>query len=132
MIQVGLPEDAAQRRLPDQGRGAHVVQHFHHGFLGVDDPEIDDGVDLHGHVVARDCLLGRHFEGDDAQVDLAHAFDTRNQEEQARSARSDKDTKRHEGYLGNKKIFIMIKNNRKKRHSKRDTVENKNKDKMRG
>jgi hypothetical protein len=52
----------------------------------VDDPRVDDGVDLHGDVVLGDHVLGRHVHGDHLQVDLADAVDAERQhEDQARA-----------------------------------------------
>ena len=81
-----------QGGLADQRRGADVVEDLDDRVLGVDDAEVDDGVDLDGDVVTRDGFLGGNFEGDDAQVDFAHTLGAGDQEEKARPACSDQAT----------------------------------------
>ena len=68
------------------------VEDLDHRLFGIDDTEVNDGVDLNGHVVAGDCLLGRNFESDDAQGDFAHALGAGDQEEQTWTAGSDQAT----------------------------------------
>ena len=49
----------------------------------IHDPEVDDGVDLHRHVVAGDDVLRRHVHDDRAQADAHHAVDRREHEDDA-------------------------------------------------
>jgi hypothetical protein len=72
-----LAEDAAQRGLADERGGADVVEDLDDPVLGVNDAEVDDGLDLDGDVVTRDGFLGGNFEGDYAQIDFAHALGAR-------------------------------------------------------
>ncbi len=57
VIQVGLAEHAAQRRLRHQRGGFEKVLHFHDRGLRIDDAEINDRVDRHRHVVSGHHLL---------------------------------------------------------------------------
>src|SRR5206468_507402 len=54
---------------------------------------VDDGVDFDGDVVAGDRFLSGDLECDDAQVNLAHALDAGDEEEQARSTCPDQAAK---------------------------------------
>ena len=81
------PSTDAQRRLRDLRRRDHVVLDLHDRALGVDDPEVRDGVHAHRHVVLRDHLLRRHVQRDRAQVDLDHLVDDRDEQEEARALR---------------------------------------------
>jgi len=53
--------------------------------FGIDDPEVDDGVDGHRNVVLGHHLLARDDEGHDSQVHLDHAVHDRDEEDHARS-----------------------------------------------
>ena len=90
LIEVGLAEHAAQRRLGDLRRRAEMVDDLDDGVVRVDDAEVDDGVHLDRDVVARDALLARHVHRHRAQVDLHHAVDDRQEDEQARSLGADR------------------------------------------
>ena len=79
----GLAEDAAERGLRDLRRGAEVVEDLDDGVLGVDDAEVDDGVDLDGDVVAGDALLAGDVHRHGAQVDVDHAVDDGQDDEEA-------------------------------------------------
>jgi hypothetical protein len=56
------------------GRGEEILD-LDHRELRIDDAEVQDGVDLQGHVVARDHVLARDVDDDDAQVDADHLLD---------------------------------------------------------
>src|SRR5215210_965494 len=84
VVEVLLAQDAPERRLGDLARREHVVLDLDHGFVGIDDPEVDDGVDAGRHVVAGDDVLGRHVHGDGAQVHLDHLVAYGDEEEQPR------------------------------------------------
>ena len=47
LVEVGLPQDAAQRGLGLLARGVEVVLHLHDGLDRVHDAEVDDRVHLH-------------------------------------------------------------------------------------
>ena len=89
-IEGGLAEDRPQRGLRDLRGGVDVVQDLGHRPSRVDDLEVDDRVDLGGHVVVRDHLLRRHLERDRALVDLDQAVDAeRDDEEESRAFEGD-------------------------------------------
>ena len=75
LVEVGLAEDAAQRRLRLLARGVEEVLDGDHRLQRVHHPEVDDRVHLHGDVVAGDHVLGRHVEDDRAQAHPHHAVD---------------------------------------------------------
>ena len=66
-----------------------VVGDLGHGVLGVQHAEVQDGAHPDRDVVAGDDFLGRDLQGDDAQVDLHHPVDERDDEEQARPLGAD-------------------------------------------
>ena len=78
-----------QGRLAHQRGRAAVVDHRDDGAARLDHAEVGDGVDLDGDVVAGDRLLGRDVQGDDAQIDLDHPLDLRDQQDQPGASRSD-------------------------------------------
>ena len=82
-----LSEDRAERRLRDLRGRDHVVLDLDDRRVRLDDAEVRDGVDPHGHVVLRDHLLRRDVQRHRAQVDLHHAVDDRDQQEDARALR---------------------------------------------
>src|SRR5713101_3645738 len=69
LVEGGLAQDRTKRGLRDLGRRVDVVQHLDNRAPCVDDLEVEDRVDLGGHVVLGDDLLRRHLERDHAQVD---------------------------------------------------------------
>src|SRR5439155_16965212 len=73
--EVGLAEDAAQRRLGEETGGVEVVLHVHDRLHRVYDAEVDDGVDLQADVVLGDDVLGRHVQHHRAQADTRHPVD---------------------------------------------------------
>ena len=82
LVQGGLAEDRAQRRLGDLGSGVDIVQDLGHGTLRVDDAEVDHRDDLDRDVVAGDDLLGGDLEGDGAEVDLDQPVDAEGDDEE--------------------------------------------------
>ena len=85
VVELVLAEYRSQRRLRELAGRLENVGDPDDGLLGIDDAEVDHGVDLHRNVVARDHVLGRHVEDDDAQVDLDHLLDSREQDDEARA-----------------------------------------------
>ena len=69
LVELGLAEHRAQRRLRDLRGGDEEVFDLDDRFLGVDDAEVGDRVDAGRDVVAGDHLLRRDVEGDRPQVD---------------------------------------------------------------
>ena len=82
-----LAEHGPERRLRDLGRRDHVVLDLDDRVVGLDDPEVGDGVHPHGNVVLRDHLLRRDVQRDGPQIDLDHAVDDRDQQEDSRALR---------------------------------------------
>ena len=85
LVEHVLSQDRAERRLRDLRRRDHVVLDLDDRRVRLDDAEVRNGVDPHGHVVLRDHFLRRHVQRHGAQVDLHHAVDDRDQEEDART-----------------------------------------------
>jgi len=81
LIESRLAERGPQRRLGDLRGRVDVVQNLSHRSLRIDHLEVDDGIDLCGHVVVGDDLLGRHFERDDAHVHLDQPVDPKGDDE---------------------------------------------------
>ncbi len=92
LVELRLPEDRAHRRLRDQARRKEIVLDTNDGRFGVHDAEVRDGVHSHRDVVAGDRLLARDVERHGTQVDLHHAIDNRDDEEDAGPAGTDEAT----------------------------------------
>jgi hypothetical protein len=65
--------------------GAREVRDLHHAAEGVDDPPVDQEVDVDRRVVAGDRRLRRHLDELLAQVDRDGSVDDRIEEHQARA-----------------------------------------------
>src|SRR5262249_33744589 len=63
------PAQPGPRELAGCGE---IVVDLNHRALGVDDTEVDHGIDFDRHVVARNYVLGRHLVDDHAQIDPHH------------------------------------------------------------
>jgi hypothetical protein len=87
LIEVGLAQDAAQRRLRLLARGVEEVLHRDHGLLRVHHPEVHNRVHLDRDVVARDHVLRRHVEHHGAQAHPHHAVDRPGHDDEARALR---------------------------------------------
>ena len=85
LVEVGLAQDAAQRRLRLLARGVEVVLDLDDRLQRVHHAEVDDRVHLHADVVARDHVLGRHVEHDRAQAHAHHAVDGPGHDDEARA-----------------------------------------------
>ena len=83
-VEFVLTEDRTQRGLGKLTDGLHVVLDVEHGVVGVDHPEVQNGVDLHRHVVPRDQILRRHVHDDRTQVDADHLLQQRDDDDQPR------------------------------------------------
>ncbi len=97
VIQRGLAEHAAQRRLRHQRGGFEKVLHLHDGGLRIDDAEINNRIDRHWHVVTRHDLLLLDTDGDDAQIHPHHFINYRDEKNQSRpfGAQQFSQTKNH-------------------------------------
>ena len=84
-VQVGLAERGTQRGLRDLRRGLQEALDLDDGGVGIDDAEVDDGVDAGGDVVARDDVLRRHVERHRAQRDAHHAVDRGDEQDEPRA-----------------------------------------------
>ena len=85
VVELRLPEHAPQRRLRELRRGVQVVLDLDDRPARLHHAEVDDRVDLHRHVVARDDVLRRHVEHDRPQADAHHPVDRAEDEDQARA-----------------------------------------------
>src|SRR6266849_10008363 len=81
LVEGGLAQDRTKRGLRDLGRRVDVVQHLDNRAPCVDDLEVEDRVDLGGHVVLGDDLLRRHLERDHAQIDPDDPVDAERDDE---------------------------------------------------
>ena len=84
-IELVLAEHGTERRLRELARGFEGIGDLDDRLLRVDDPEVNDRVDLHRDVVARDHVLRRHVEHDHAEIDLDHALHERDQDDEPRA-----------------------------------------------
>lgn len=89
LVELGLPANAAQRRLRELGSGIVVVLDLHDGPCRVQDPIVEDGAHLHGHVVAGDHVLRGNVHGHRAQIDAVHLLDDGKDVDQAGAAGTD-------------------------------------------
>ena len=62
-----------------------IVLHFDDRPGGIDDTEIDDGIDLHRYVVAADDVLRGHVENHRAQAEADDAINRTEDEDDARA-----------------------------------------------
>src|SRR6185437_12564743 len=60
-----------------------IVLHLNDGAFGIDDVEVEHGVDFHRDIVARDHVLGRYLDDLDAQIDAHHFLHEGNQQHQS-------------------------------------------------
>ena len=89
VVELDLAEDAAQGGLRDLRCGVLVVLNRDDRTYGVDHVEVGHRVHPQRDVVLCDHVLGRDIGGDRLQVDLHHAVDERDDEEQAGTLRAD-------------------------------------------
>src|SRR5439155_17960936 len=101
VIQGGLAEYTAQRRLRHQRSGFEKVLHFHDGGLRIDHAKINNRIDRHRHVVTRHYLLPFDADGDDAQIHSDHAIDNRDEKNQTRPFRAEQfsEAKNHAAFI---------------------------------
>ncbi len=83
IVELDLPEHAAQRRLRELRRRVDVVLDLDDRPPRIHHPEVEHRVDLDRHVVARDHVLRRHVEDHRPQADLHHAIDRREHQDHA-------------------------------------------------
>ena len=79
-VEFVLAQHRAQRGLGQLAGGRHEVLDLDDRPLGIDDPKIQDRIDLHRDIVARDDVLGRYVLHDDPQIDPHHLLDERDQD----------------------------------------------------
>ena len=75
VVERNLAEDASQGRLGQLGRGVEIILHVNHGLERVDDPEVENGVDLHRDIILRDDILGGDGHRDEPQADSHDTVD---------------------------------------------------------
>src|SRR5688572_3508766 len=83
VVELALPQHAAQRRLRHHRRGVQVVFDLDDGSFLIYDAKIDDGVDLDGDVVLRNDVLRRDIHGDGPQTDADQLVDERDDNDDA-------------------------------------------------
>ena len=75
VVERHLAEETPQSRLGQLGRGVDIILDLDHALERVDDPEVQDGVDLDRDVVLGDDVLRRDVHRDEPQADPDHAVD---------------------------------------------------------
>src|SRR5215217_6804856 len=83
VVEVLLPKNAPQGGLGDLAGREDVVLDLQDALVGVDHPEVDDGSNAGGYVVAGDDLLGGHLHGDGPEVYLDHPVHERQEDEES-------------------------------------------------
>jgi len=83
LVELHLAADASKRRLRELRGGIEKVLHLDDRLHGLDDAEIDDGVDLDGNVVPRDDVLRGDIHGDRPHVHADHAVHDGNEDDEA-------------------------------------------------
>ena len=61
-----------------------IIADLDYRAFGIDDAEIDYGIDLDRDVIARDHVLGRHLVDHHAQVDAHHLLNERHEQKETR------------------------------------------------
>src|SRR6266478_3444503 len=85
LVEVVLAEHPAQRGLRELAGGGEIVVDLNHRAIGIDDAEIDHGIDFDRYVVARNYVLGRHLVDDHPEIDPHHLLHQRHEQEEPRS-----------------------------------------------
>lgn len=83
LVEVKIAGDVAKGGLGESAGGVGVIGGFEDGFGGINDAEIDDGVDIDGDVVARDDLLLRNVHWRGAYIYFDHVVDVGNNHAEA-------------------------------------------------
>ena len=79
-----LTQYRTQRRLGQlTGSRAEILDPYNRT-LRVDHPEIQHGIDPHGHVIFRDNVLAWHVQRNNAQIHAGYLLDTWDYDDQAR------------------------------------------------
>src|SRR5215475_10046253 len=85
LVEVVLAQDPAQRGLRKLAGCGEIIVDLNHRALGIDDAEVDHGINFDRHVVARNHVLGRHLVDDHAEIDPHHLLHQRHEQEESRS-----------------------------------------------
>lgn len=80
-----LAEDRTQRRLRELTGRIDEALDLDDGALRIDHAEVDHRIDVHGDVVARNHILGRHVENDGSQADAGDRLDEGEDQDQTRT-----------------------------------------------
>ena len=83
LVEIVLTQNSAHCRLCEHIGRVQIVLHLNAGTLRIDDIEIEDSVNLHRHIVARNYVLARNVDDLGAQVDTNHLLDDRNKQDQS-------------------------------------------------
>jgi len=84
VVERNLAEDAAQGRLGQLGGGVEIILHIKHALERVDDPEVENGVDLHRNIVLRNDILGGDGHRDEPEADSHDTVDRGEDQDDAR------------------------------------------------
>src|SRR6516165_8556150 len=85
LVELVLAQHPAQRGLRKLAGCGEIIVDLNDRALGIDDAEVDDGIDFDRHVVARNYVLGRHLVDDHAEIDPHHLLHQRHEQEEPRS-----------------------------------------------
>src|SRR5262249_17470775 len=83
LVEIVLAQDPAQRRLRELAGRRQIVADLDHRALGIDDPEVEHGVDLHRDIVARNDVLRGHFVHYHWQIDAHHLLHERDKKKKS-------------------------------------------------
>jgi 4-hydroxy-tetrahydrodipicolinate synthase len=89
LIELSLTTYAAQRYLGQLRSSDQIVFHLSDGEVWVQYPEVDNGINFHGHIVSRDDILRGNVHSDDPQIQPEHLFNQRNDVNNPGAARRD-------------------------------------------
>ena len=75
VVELRLTQHAPERRLRELERRVLIVLDFHNRPARIDHPIVQNRAHLDRHVVPRDDVLRRYFEGDRPEADAHHTVD---------------------------------------------------------
>ncbi len=119
LVEVVLAEHRAQGRLGEFARRLLEVLHLDHRLVGLHHPEINDRVDLHRDVVARNHVLRRNVEHQRALVHAHHLLHVGQQQDQPRPLHAGEAPEREHDAA-----FVLAKDAHRRREDPDDNEEN--------
>ncbi len=83
LIKVEIASDVAESGLGESAGRVGIIRGFKNSLRGVDDAEVNDGVDIDGDVVTGDDFLLRDVHRGGADVNFCHVVDVGNDDAEA-------------------------------------------------